>query len=312
MKKGKTCQYFDGELADETAKIQFIGFSSTVRQRLLKFQENDDPVALSHCQIQQSKRTDFKLNTTTEVQKANKEFNIPDDIANDSLIQLSEIHDLAEYSRIAVEVKIIHIDDPVEIPTGKKKQDIIIADKTQSARLTLWEEDIGKLSESKSSHLSGLLIREFQGKRYLTTAKEDTNIEEISEIECVPIEDEVNPVVKVIAVENLTAFQSCLKCKCKVIKLEDEEELGQCTKCDTLQFLSQTKHCLAAKMTVKSTNEEIFEVRAFGSILLSISETTEDMLTAVALIKAKPFIMQQRDGVIQSVKHPKYSPFALK
>ena len=60
-------------------------------------------------------------------------------------------------------------------------------------------------------------------------------------------------------------------------------------------------------MTVKSTNEEIFEVRAFGSIL-SISETTEDMLTAVALIKAKRFIMQQRDGVIQSFKHPKSSP----
>lgn len=142
----------------------------------------------------------------------------------------------------------------------------------------------------------------------------ETNIEEISEIseiECVPIEDEVNPVVKVIAVENLSTFQSCLKCKCKVIKLEDEEELGQCTKCDTLQFLSLTKHCVAAKMTVKSTDEEIFEVRAFGSILLSISETTEDNLTAVALTKAKPFIMQQRDGVIQSVKHPK-SSFVLK
>ena len=51
-------------------------------------------------------------------------------------------------------------------------------------------------------------------------------------------------------------------------------------------------------MTVKSTNEEIFEVRPFGSILLSISETTEDMLTAVA---PKTFIMQQRDGVIKEL-----------
>ena len=89
MKKGETCQYFDGESADETAKIWFIGFSSTVRQRLLKFQEKDNPVASSHCQIQQSKRTDFlelKLNTT-EVQKANKEFNIPDDIVNDKTLR---------------------------------------------------------------------------------------------------------------------------------------------------------------------------------------------------------------------------------
>lgn len=309
MKKGKTCQYFDGQLTDETAKIRFVGFSTSVRQKILKFQEKDDPVTLSHCQIQQSRKTDIlelKLNATTEVQKANKEFNIPDDVENGSLIQLSEIYDLTEYSRVTVEINVLKIDDPVEIANGKKKQDIIIADNTQSARLTLWEEDIGKLSESKSYHLSNLLIREFQGKRYLTTTKEETHIEEISEVECIPLEEfeesEMDPVVTVIAVENISAFQSCMKCKCRIIKLEDEEELGQCTKCDTVQFLSETKHLLAAKMTVKSTSEEIYDVRAFGSVLLNIAETTEDVLTAVTLMKAKPFTMQQRDGIIQSIK----------
>ena len=79
-------------------------------------------------------------------------------------------------------------------------------------------------------------------------------------------------------------------------------------------LIGRFKHAQRANIRPAQTSSgpAFFEVSAFGSILLSISETTEDNLTAVALIKAKLFIMQQRDGVIQSVKHPKSSPFALK
>ena len=115
----------------------------------------------------------------------------------------------------------------------------------------------GRYRESKSYWLSGLLVREFQTKRYLTTAKEDTHIQEISDVECLPQEEnpeqsDVDPIVKVIAVESISAFQSCLKCRCRIIKLEDEDKFGQCTKCDTLHLLLKTNHLLAAKMTVNS------------------------------------------------------------
>ena len=35
MKKGKACQYFDGELADEKARIRLFGFDDNVRQKFL-------------------------------------------------------------------------------------------------------------------------------------------------------------------------------------------------------------------------------------------------------------------------------------
>ena len=119
-----------------------------------------------------------------------------------------------------------------------------------------------------------------------------------------------DPIVNVIAIENITSFQSCIKCKSRIIKLEDEDDLGQCTKCQTLQFMSETKHFLSAKMTVKTTSEEKIDVRVFGSILLEITQTTEDLLTPLALIKAKPFTMRQKDGTIQSIE--RFTPTSLK
>ena len=74
--------------------------------------------------------------------------------------------------------------------------------------------------------------------------------------------------------------------------------------------MSETKHFLSAKMTVKRTSEEKIDVRVFGSIFLEITQTTEDLLTLLALIKAKPFTMRQKDGTIQSIE--RFTPTSLK
>ena len=66
----------------------------------------------------------------------------------------------------------------------------------------------------------------------------------------------------------------------------------------------------SAKMTVKTTSEEKIDVCTFSSILLEITRTTEDLLTPLALIKAKPFTMHQKDGTIQSIK--RFTPTSLR
>ena len=45
MKKDKTCEYFDGELADDKARIRLFGFDSNVRQKLLEHLQNKDSIA---------------------------------------------------------------------------------------------------------------------------------------------------------------------------------------------------------------------------------------------------------------------------
>ena len=127
MKKGKTCHYFDGQLTDETANIRFVGFNSALRKKLFDYQAQNDAVALSHCQVQQSRKADLlelKLNTMTEVRKASKQFDVPDDMitTKGSLTQLSTIHELPEYTRITIEVKVTRVDDPMEIANGNRNK----------------------------------------------------------------------------------------------------------------------------------------------------------------------------------------------
>ena len=46
-----------------------------------------------------------------------------------------------------VEVKVLNVEDAVEVSRGKKKQDVSISDASGYCRCTLWESDIGKLED---------------------------------------------------------------------------------------------------------------------------------------------------------------------
>ena len=53
-------------------------------------------------------------------------------------IQLSEINKLANFQHITCQVKVLSIENPVEEPRGKKKQDIMIGDSSGTAILHLF------------------------------------------------------------------------------------------------------------------------------------------------------------------------------
>ncbi len=47
MKKGKSCQYFDGEIADGSSRMRVVGFDANIRKKLQEFYDESDAVALS-------------------------------------------------------------------------------------------------------------------------------------------------------------------------------------------------------------------------------------------------------------------------
>ena len=166
---------------------------------------------------------------------------------------------MEEYSTITVDAKVLHIEDPVQLLDGRSKQDLTISDGTQYIKLTIWEAEIGKLEKHQCYRLSNVLIREFRGEKYITTRKEGTKIEDIPDMTNVTNEEYPepdDPPVKIIAVESVSSFKSCINCKCRVMQMEDEDEIAQCTKCNTVQFMAETKYLLAANFTVKTTSEE--------------------------------------------------------
>ena len=62
--------------------------------------------------------------------------------------------------------------DPETVRTGKEKQEVSVADHTCTAKLTLWEEQVGCLREGASYRLESFVVREWGGVKYLSMGGE--------------------------------------------------------------------------------------------------------------------------------------------
>lgn len=210
--------------------------------------------------------------------------------------------------------KAIRLEAVEEVPGGKKKQDIIIADGTGTARFTIWEGEIGKVKESKSYRLSGMMVREFRGRKFLSTSKENSTIELTSDIGEVAEEsgeessttDAAGPSqcrvrdVRVVGVMHLDRYRGCLKCKTKLVPDDDDPDLANCPKCNMLQCLDAGRQGLSAQFLVESGGEKL-PLRAFGKVVEDIAQKPADEVTMGSLLKAKSFTMVHMDGIIQSI-----------
>ena len=83
-------------------------------------------------------------------------------------------------SVIFVTVKVIKVNDTVQLPE-KIKQDIIVADQTATARVTLRKDNVGAFNEGRSYILKNFVVRVYQSTKYLSMGGDATEI--------VPIED---------------------------------------------------------------------------------------------------------------------------
>ena len=78
---------------------------------------------------------------------------------------------------------------------SKKKQEVTIADQSDNAILTLWEQDIGSLELAQSYSITKLLVRVSNGDHYLSKPAHGSTVQIIDDINNVQedITDSVEP-----------------------------------------------------------------------------------------------------------------------
>ena len=64
---------------------------------------------------------------------------------------------------VTVLVKIICVDELIEVPGGNMKQDVQVGDSPGTVRVTFWEKEIGKVNVGKSYRLLGMVVRVYHG-----------------------------------------------------------------------------------------------------------------------------------------------------
>ena len=72
--------------------------------------------------------------------------------------------------------------DEINVTNDKRKQEIIIADNSALSKISLWEENIGKLEAGKSYKLENFMVREYASEKFLSMGREGSRIEAIADI----------------------------------------------------------------------------------------------------------------------------------
>ena len=305
MKKGKTCKYFDGELADDKARIRLFGFDSNIRQKLLEHLQNKDSIIIGKCEVKHMRKGDkleVMLAKKTEIDNCSDTFVAQED----NILCLADLNDLDKYTRVNTRVKVLNVANPQKI-AEKNTQNVMVADETGCAKLTQWEQHVGCVELNKSYYSRNMLLRVYYGERYLTTAKHDSTI---TPTEDVNIDNATKPVgkalpnvindVKVIAVESLSISDGCLQCGHTVTPTE-EEEFGECQKCGLLQCREECKLNLSVHFTIKTSDGDRQNFYAYNEIVTKIAEKEPHEVTKIAMLKSRPFSLQHnKNNVIQS------------
>lgn len=285
-----TISLFWWEITDGDSIIRIVGFDRAQRQMLHTYCDKKTPISLKHCEIQRNKshgKLEVVLRNNTKIEPSSVEFEIPDmKTVGSSLIPLCDLHTKAEYDKVTIKAKVIKVNEPQRISTGKLKQDIIISDDTGKCMVTLWEAYVNTLQLHKSYQLSRVSVRIFMGKHHISIPKTGSTIEDISDIENLDSDTDISEdeeqlkYATVIGVQQLETVYICMNCK-KTLQLTSENA-GTCTSCKTTQLLLNDK--LTAKLFIRAEDQTI-ALRAHGNIIKTIANKkghvkSEDLLFA--------------------------------
>lgn len=96
----------------------------------------------------------------------------------------SQLLGMSPFPRVTCKAKVLQVNEVKNAADSGKMQNIDITDGQTTARIILWDNEVGKLERYKVYKFSGIMtIREAKsGKAYLSTAKTNCNIVEIYDI----------------------------------------------------------------------------------------------------------------------------------
>ena len=175
-------KYFHGELSDGKGKARFVGFDTKLHEKLADFQKKKEAVTLSDCTVNESKYSpdlEIIVKKSTQLLQSPSKFDIPDsmfEVGDNQLVTVQEISKLPNYQRVSVRIKVVAENNPVRVKKGLTKQEYAIADSTACCKITTWEENTGILNVGHCYKLSNLMVRMFNGKKYLSIPKDGFEI----------------------------------------------------------------------------------------------------------------------------------------
>ena len=314
VKKGKRSIFFDGMLADHTARVRLFGFDSFQQRKLDELHQRRLPAEISDCEVKRSRYHEgfeVMLKNSSKIKESTREDLDVDRILENepsaeypetAEITLEQLPDIQLFRKVQVCVKAIIVHDAVQL-SNKTKQDIIVADARSTAKLTLWEDHVGSLEEGRCYRLVDFVVRIWQGTKYLSRGESSQLliIDDIGAVAAVANKEEeiTYKNVTIIGVPQLDCYKSCLKCKARV--QPGNLPLGSCSSqdCGMSQRIDLCSDYSAAKLMIlyipATGQSKIAQVQVTGRRMLMLiascrpaDDAAEIEITQDLLLRAPP------------------------
>ena len=282
LKKSKrNTEYYDGQLVDGSGVIRLFGFSPEQHKKLQEHQKSEKPITLSGCSITTNKKTgnyELKLQTKTTLQTASDDIKIVE-----KPIQMTTIAAIKDECThmINLEARILTILDTIAVSESHRKQDII-ADKTGTMKLTLWDNDIDKLDLDQCYKLNNLEVKVYLDSKFLSPSRDGlsyTSIADIGVTENSLSDYNFGTILNgiVIGVNNIKFLMTCVKCTKKMV-INDEDMYTTCRVCSTLQRVQHTNNAeFITELVIKDTDHDTNHIlRANKAIVAKLLGETQN------------------------------------
>ena len=228
---------FEEKVSDGSSKLRFVGFDSKQQKKMLEMMPKKQAIEIENCEIKPSRRgekMEILLKSDSRINEIKKKIEVADiDFEDDTPeeIQLDSLQSKFEYVKVTVRVKIHRVTEAETVRTGKRKQEVVVADKKSTAKVTLWEDQIGSLKQGESYCLEVFFVKEFGGEKYLSVGSE-SKIVSIENVEVLEISntDKTIKDVAIMAVAQMNCYRACLRCNVRV-EAADEGN-GRCSRPD--------------------------------------------------------------------------------
>ena len=317
VKKAKKSEskYFKAQLTDGKKEINVVGFLEKQHSQLEQLCKEKDAIEIAKCAIKPSladpNQLEVLLNSYTQLTKSPSKFELPQSMLDGETCHytLDKISSLRNSDPVTTTVKVVKVERPTTVTTGKTKQDTVIADSTGTLRLTLWEGDVDKLDEGKSYKLVNMLVRCYKGCNYLSFPT-DGSAHETTDVDTGSIDTESSiqhepqkRTFEIIGVSKLALYASCIACKSKVDTITNT--IGKCSKCNLTQKLAHCSEEHIAKLHLQQfgadDNTPPTVANAFAKAIGAITGAPSETPTEAALLDSPPFACTITNNIISAV-----------
>ena len=251
-----------------------------MHSKLQECHEKKEALALENCEIKQNRygsELEVLVRSNSDLHLSPTKFDVAASAMSRDLggeVSLAELTQVSNFKKICVRVKIMAVKESETVRNALVKQDCIVADASQAVSLyILWEENINCLEEGVSYKLSGLIVRTYNGKKYLSMPKDSSFdfeiIDDVGATEEKGVEEEGKMKgVVVIGVKYFDAYNACYSCKGKVVL---SGGVGECGRCGMMQRAEKCKTAITVKMDIEADGY-VKCVSAFSPIVEEICE----------------------------------------